>query len=341
MKMKKGFIVIFLMIILLVGCSRQIVVNDSDNVVSKNNDVESDNSGEAISGEENGLSEKAYDETKVEENKYRLSDTYYISEYEEPTKRIMELCPMWWAGKSDYNEHTYIESDGVIFDIECHEKILQYKDYNGQLAEGISYDVTINDELIHMDGDTGYDMESSSFGSWSYSKMYEIDLDENDQYKELYLEAYSGIDGNATVLRLTKEGIKFIGDSYCGDMLCKIGNKWIKTRWHWDFVYDISLGYYMYEDGEFKYVEKFATGEDIYDENGMFPKDFQEMVFVNAEKFALGKDNYDLEDGVRFNVLTVVEAEEGYLRWTIRLLDDSNLCKAGTVLENCYRRLMG
>lgn len=337
--MKKCFIVIFLMIILLVGCSRQIVVNDSDNVVSKNNDVESDNSGETISGEGNGLSEKAYDETKVEENKYKLSDTYYISEYEEPTKCIMELS---WDRGLYYNEHTYIESDGVIFDIECHEKTEQYEDYNGQLEERVYCDLTINDEIIHMDGMQGYAMEASPFGTWGYEAMYEIDLDENDQYKELYLEAYMGIYGSAVVLRLTKDGIKFVDDICCGfdGMLCKIGNKWINTCWYWDFVPEISFGYYMYEDGEFKYIEKFATGEDMYNENGMFPKDFQEMVFVNAEEFALGKDNYDLEDGVRFNVLTVV-VEDGQLRWTIRLLDDSNLCKAGTILENCYWRIMG
>lgn len=329
--MKKILLILLIMSVLLVGCSLSNIFVDSSN-----NDV-------SESGEENTLLNNTDTMLKDEENPYKLLDTYYY-DYTSNTMSY-EKCIMRLYSSYDeriyYNEHTYIESDGMMFDIECIKSVEFSEDFG---VERYSYDVKINGETLYLDADAGYNA-GIKFGRDFYSEMYEIDLDENDQYKEVLLVSSEGLPTVEVILRLTKDGIKLINeyflDTEWGDMgLCKINNKWVYPINGYSYIPGIIFGYYMYEDGEFKYVKKFATGEDIYDENGMFPENIQKMVFVNGEKFRLGKDDWRFEDGVRFNILSGHSNIYG-MEYTIRLLDDSGTYRAGTILEDCYYMPLG
>lgn len=330
--MKKILLVLLIMSVSLVGCSLSNISVDSSN-----NDV-------SESREENTLLNNTDTMLKDEENPYKLLDTYY---YDDTSLNTMsdEKCIMRLYSSYDeriyYNEHTYIESDGMMFDIECIKSGEFSEDFG---VERYSYDVKINGETLYLDADAGYNA-GIKFGSNFHSEMYEIDLDENDQYKEVLLVSSEGLPTVEVILRLTKDGIKLINEHFLdtewgGMGLCKINNKWIYPINGYSYIPGIIFGYYMYEDGEFKYVKKFATGEDIYDENGMFPENIQKMVFVNGEEFRLGKDDWRFEDGVRFNILSGHSDIYG-MEYTIRLLDDSGPYKAETIIEDCYYMPLG
>lgn len=64
------------------------------------------------------------------------------------------------------------------------------------------------------------------------------------------------------------------------------------------------LGYYLYEDGEFKYIDRFLNGEKIIDENGNLNQNFQDQVFT----VWVETSGIDIEDSL-INLNLMNEAE--------------------------------
>lgn len=141
---------------------------------------------------------------------------------------------------------------------------------------------------------------NSDYGNFSTGDiLWVIDLDEKDSYKEIVIDRNHGIAEHWTfIYRLTRKGIVEIENNISVDKLVKINNSWISPEYLADDeIYNVAMGYYVYESGEFKYVDKFLTGEDLLDINGNFPKEFQELefstTFYDKEWIARGK----CEDG--------------------------------------------
>ena len=114
------------MTIVLVGCNKNL--------------IDTGNNG-TLENEKNQEMNDTLPENKMNEEKYRLSDTYYISgEKLDINKAIINF----FSDNTDYKEHYYIESDGTKFDISCN--LIKNENEN----EFQTWDVKINDETLEL-----------------------------------------------------------------------------------------------------------------------------------------------------------------------------------------------
>ena len=176
-----------------------------------------------------------------------------------------------------------------------------------------------------------------------------IDLDENDNYKEMVIQMHNGIFQDYYIYRVEKDGLVEIfqgneeydfEDNTYG--LIKVKDKWIACivfvpYSNWNFI----DGYYMYEDGEFKYVDRLLTGEKLTDENGNFPERLQNIVFDNTGKYEtlyfVQNNNYDEKICGKINLISRKKSDPSY-KYTIRVVEDIEkdgvIIPAGTILED-------
>lgn len=315
--MKKILLVMSLVVALfLSGCGKENNANKSGDVIN-NLGNQTQESGKEL------IDDNSQIDSDVE--KYKLSDNYYIS----GERLYMDECLLkfeqYYEDKNvTYKDKGKIESDGIDINI-------TYKLLEPNSGDMMNYDVRINDEKVEYSDSTG------AFGDYMLDYMWLIDLDENDQYKEIVIKRVYGLDSKINIYRLTKNGMKLLFDvDNDWDELLKIGDKWIFTQYFcisFGISDGILMGYYIYEDGEFKYVDRFATGEKINDENGEFPKEFQKI------KFGVGGESYlgSYKDGNLSCVFNIISRNDNG-NYTIKLTEDGkcddSIVPAGTVLED-------
>lgn len=311
--MKKILLVMSLIATLfLSGCGKENNLNKSGDVIN-NLSNQTQESGKEL------IDDNLQIDSDVE--KYKLSDNYCIS----GERLYMDECLLKFVQYYEDKNVTYkdkgkIESDGIDINI-------TYKLLEPNSGDMTNYDVRINDEKVE------YSDSEGAFGEYMLDYMWLIDLDENDQYKEIVIKRVYGLDSKINIYRLTKNGMKLLFDvDNDWDELLKIGDKWIFTQYF--LSYDgILMGYYIYEDGEFKYVDRFATGEKINDENGEFPKEFQKI------EFGVGGESYlGSYKGGNLSCVFNIIARNDKGNYTIRLTEngkcDDSIVSAGTVLED-------
>lgn len=190
--------------------------------------------------------------------------------------------------------------------------------------------------------------------------VYLLDFDKNDQYKEIRVIESYGLEEFDQIYRLTKDGLEYLFDAedYLNNFM-QIGDKIIFTNY---FTYTsdnkwITMGYYLYEDGKFNYIDRFSTGEKITDEDGAYTEGFQKLEFgTNATIHDSSTITY--KDGQLegyYNILRKSESvdDNGFTIdcYDIRLTKDSNyttskengdgtysevteILPAGTILED-------
>lgn len=324
--MKKILLVISVVSVLfLAGCGVN-HDNDTDNIID-NRETQIQTSGESI-----GNDSKPNSDTE----KYKLSDDYYISG--EKLNETNSLMHFGWEDSGDrFEAHNLIESDGIQFDITCEER-----ESTGEEKTDVHYYyVKVNGELIEFN-------DRQCIGCGSFGNMWVVDLDKTDQYKEIVIEESEGVDSYIYIYRLSKDGLKVLFSKYVyEDDLIMVNDKLILTNYLNSLDKKITIGYYAYDDGEFKYIDRLATGEKIKDEEGMLPNDFQKQEFG----LCIAYDGKTGIDGT-FNLVkydnNINKDEYGiYYRqpkYTVRLVNDIVYYKndgttevilpAGTVLEN-------
>ena len=319
------FVLSLILTFLLAGCANNKPVGNED---IENQDVVEQNVvvNEAMSAEE----------------KYKISDNYFVSgEKLKDEECILGIFPI--SEDDFYKESCVVDSDGMQFEITCVPNKYDSED----LSTSLTYDVRINGEKIKSNNDTFPNL---------YGKMWVVDLDENDQYKEIVLFSWTGVDSTLEILRLTKNSIQVFFEIDGNDAdLMKIGDRWICTNYieisnpaHSEER--ITFGYYIYEDGTFKYIDRFATGEKILDENGLFPSNFQNIIFT--ENFSVNYDGKVAYFSGKCNLLSmkteIDDYNKEYNHYNIRLLEDieveiysddgsstKEIWKAGKNIENC------
>ena len=331
--MKKMLLVMSLISVLfLAGCSWKNnvnsgnVINNSDGQMQGSGEelTNADNSGEPIenSGDQTqGSGNELIEDLKSDpdQEKYKLSDSYYVSGESIYAKDyLFEFSSPWKDGKDIYEQKRTVESDGTSIDLN-----ITYE-FSNTDPNDTGYDLIINGEKIEF------------YNTGAVDHMWLIDLDETDQYKEIVIERVYGLESQIKIYRLTKNGIKLVFDvDNDWDELLKVKNKWIFTRYY-EFDIKILMGYYLYEDGEFKYVDRLATGEKKCDENGVFPKGFQEI------EFGVGGDaSWGEYKGINFSGVFNILSRNADGSYDIRLTkpcysnneEQKEIFPAGTVLE--------
>lgn len=339
--MKKMLLVMSLISVLfLAGCSWKNnvnsgnVINNSDGQMQGSGEelTNADNSGEPIensSDQTQGSGNELIEDLKSDpdQEKYKLSDSYYVSGesiYEKDY--LFKFAPPEIDNEADrkeiYEYKRTVESDGTNIDLN-----IVYERSNTYPYTDLCYDVRINGKNIEFGGPTS--------GGGDY--MWLIDLDEADQYKEIAILRVWGLESQIKIYRLTKYEIRLLFDVYNDwNTLLKVKNKWIFTEYY-DSDIEILMGYYLYEDGGFKYIDRLATGEKITDENGVFPKGFQEIEFGVGGETSFGEYKGINFYGV-FNILSR-NADGSYnIRLTKPCYSDpeeqKEIFPAGTVLED-------
>lgn len=209
-----------------------------------------------------------------EKNPYKLSNGYVITDE-------MMSTDIYNVMNEEKRSDLTVESDETSFEIKCVD-----------IGSG-EVKITVNGEDLKLTFATkpyedAPELVSSQTSDW----VGVIDLDETDNYKEIVVNRLLG-QGEARdandlqFFKLTKEGAKYIGaftyDHFLNckeDIFVKINDKYIIPKLSSDVVpTKLAMGYHEYVNGNFMYVDKFLTGEDIADEEGNFSPEFQKQVF--------------------------------------------------------------
>lgn len=148
------------------------------------------------------------------------------------------------------------------------------------------YNITLNGEQLTTNSKAiGYD-ETHETGNIpvdgsSIDFVGVIDLDENDNYKEIIVERIYGINGEVFIYRVKKDGLELLlsMDTSWDEGLVKINGRWIYAYSFYVGEYAFLYGYELYENGKFIHIDRFATGEKLCDENGIYPENFKKLTF--------------------------------------------------------------
>lgn len=209
-----------------------------------------------------------------EENPYKLSDGYILEEE-------MLSADIYNVMNDELKKDITVESDETSFEIKCIDI------GSGEVKITVN-GVDLNLTFATKPYEDAPELVSSQTNDW----VGVIDLDETDNYKEIVVNRLLG-QGEARdandlqFFRLTKEGPLYIGaftyDHFLNckeDIFVKINNKYIIPKLMSEVVpTKLVMGYHEYTNGNFMYVDKFLTGEEIADEEGNFAPDFQKEVF--------------------------------------------------------------
>ncbi len=320
--MKKIIVLILSVLVLgLVGCTskkdeNEKIIPNEENIVA-NNAVKDNNEEKGEESGDNIHQEKELTEEELVE-KYKISDEYVLGwfDYNVSSYNILGYNEYdnSYPRERIYNDQDVL-SDGMNFRIEC-DMISKYYEGVGRAQD--AYEITINGEKIEL-------------GYWAMVGV--IDLDPADEYKEIIIEQGEGMDSFYSIHRLTKDGLVrlYEGSSFDDGGLRLINGNYISPSY--DIQPGIVFGYDVYEDGEFKTIHRFLTGEKITDENGNFTEGFTNQVFdVPAEGYSIvvfyNGNTGGIFGKVKFLKRTYVE---GRYIYDVELADD---CRVETKDEN-------
>ena len=255
--MKRIVVLVAIIVIGLAGCSTKtdVINNDIENI-QNDNSVQNDNN-DNISKDDSSI------------QKYKFSEDYSID------------FNVW---KKEFGT-TVVENSKVISDnkINSDGEDIELR-FETELMEENTLFATKFTAYVN---DIAYAMEDT----YIYSAIL-FDLDENDNYKEIYICKTDGMDSEYETYRIKKDGLELIYNSallYNDTSKQYIGG--------FETVIDgvnptPVLGYYLYEDGEFKYIDRFLNGEKITDEFGNLNQNFKDEIFtVNVETSGLNTED--------------------------------------------------
>lgn len=270
--MKKILIMLVVIVSGLAGCSIQKEPNITDDIID---------SGDVINVESDNI--QTEDMFEEDPSKYKFSDDYSID------------FNVW---KKEFGtevvKYNKVLSGDKIFVGE--DISLRFEIEKQVIEETGSY----VEKLIVYINDIPYTIEEEYCGF--YASI--IDLDENDNYKELYVRKIIAQTICYETYRIKKDGL----DLMCigGILYNEILNQYICG--FKEIIKDVSpvpvLGYYLYKDGEFKYIDRFLNGEKIIDENGNLNQNFQNQVFT----VGIGYGGINIEDSL-FNLNLMDESK--------------------------------
>ena len=276
----KRFILVFsvMFILFLTGCNKNQNIENSNLLENQKQEVVDNNSDDSV---------------KFEEEQYKLSDSYYLDKrkIEYPEYNIVRLD----EGNLEIVNSLYtFESDNSSFEISV-DKTININGTPIMLSARV-----YNDKNEIVDDEVPLDIE----GNYQNVNVGVIDLDENDNYKEFVVY---DVREKVYIYRITNSGLKLLKefDTYWGQNgLMKIDNTWIfANTFGPNQNYNFILGYDLFENGEFKHIDRLATGELIYSNNGELPEKFQEIVFKNNANDG-GPCIQELSTETEFNIVS-------------------------------------
>lgn len=263
--MKRLLIISLFIVLILTGCN----TNNKDAVQEANNTQQEI---ENISGES-----KANDEMDI----YKLSDSYELDESAYIDLYNVVLIDNNYDEKTTENPYRF-ESDGKEYVIECK-----------RVDELIRYNMTINGKetvLPNIDG--------------GIVGVGIIDLDETDERKEVVIRR--GTDGyrNNLVYKVNANNELEEISSIQLEQPYIVNSKYIFPITLLGDRTAIVIGYYIYENGELRYIDRLLTGEKTLNEDGMFPDMIRDEIYtVSAFYMQVEKDGKTL-DGMLTEELT-------------------------------------
>ena len=195
--------------------------------------------------------------------KYKISGDYVLGDlkdsYDETFWNIVNH-------KGVQKSSLEFESDGVNHKVELeHQRTVE----GGNLTYSIY--------KFKLDGVVPQDDEISLIND-SYDYVTLFDVDENDGCKELILQKNTGLWVDVFVYQAKNDGLKLIGNF--GESILKVNDRYIIPKYNYDFSEYFVEGYYLYEDGEIKFIDRLLTGEKITDEEGNYTENFRKLVFT-------------------------------------------------------------
>ena len=279
MKKYFSFISIFLSLMLLIGCGNKKI--DIENNTEQQNGGFEENS---IQIDDDIEKENITEELLVE--KYKLTDGYVLTEdmIEEIEYNIME------ALDSDYiikNANYEFESNGVKVKAECKVE----KNYDEDFKSEKSHYV-----LNFIIGDKSFNDIIEYQGSVE-TCVGIIDFDENDDKKELVVWSSSGLDYVYYIYEIENDGLRLI---YMGEPFIKVNNRYVRLVTDESFLNGtVVFGYYIYEDGDIKFINRLLNGELATDEKGYYPESFQNIVYTTDASQEWGNHVYPIIENNR------------------------------------------
>ncbi len=175
----------------------------------------------------------------------------------------------------------------------------------------------------------------------SISKLYIIDLDESDDYKEICIKTTLGIDGNRLeIYRLADSGVDKIYDEdiYVESFFIEyINDKFIIQPVALKEDYDVNslfeeaiiIGYEIYENGEFVKEDRFLTGEK-YNGEMLWPEALQNTIFTISGGTFYELDNNTrcvIDGGSKIKVIAYNNVNGGFYKGnhTVELVEDMSV----------------
>lgn len=178
-----------------------------------------------------------------------------------------------------------------------------------------------------------------------------VDIDKEDNEKEIILKLSSdGFDHNV-LYKIDSDGnlVEYFKDKAMVEQEpCYYNGKFIMPVNLVVKAVGPVIGYYEYDNGEFKYVDKCLNGEQSTDENGYLIEKIQNEVYdCNAELSFITKGEKEIKSNATFQIIKVRfefnETENKYeKKYDIKLLDDAEwgddntteILPEGTILED-------
>ncbi len=211
------------------------------------------------------LETKDYEDELIQ--KYKLSDSYILNGKDAKAINFNIIDSSYNMETGRYESvvaNQEVISDGIKFKIECNK------------VDTNKYEVKINGESL------------SKEGHFPGTCVGVIDMDSSDEYKEIVVRTGAEATASYEFYKLTKKGIELIyqyeADVVGATEIILMNNKYIIPIVSSIVSENLIFGYYMYEDGEFKFIDRFLTGEKITDEEGNYPEKFKNQIFsVSSE----------------------------------------------------------
>ena len=324
-------LLVILSVILIVKNNFRVNINSNSTSGEKIDNIIKEKSGEELSGEfsylpSNYNENEKYEEVELDSEEelvkhYKLSDSYFGDEIEEFNEYNLiknnETINKEYSFKSNGTNFLIKIEDNLIF---INELALKVHDmYNNEYVNARDFLLTINVGVI--------------------------DLDLNDDYKEIIIKGQgdTGLDYYLWIYRIKKDGLELIfeknSENY--NSFAKIDDRYIFSNNFYTGDYKFIYGYYTYEDGVFKFINRFATGERVKSNNGEFNENFQKLIFTIKDDSIriINKDYNSLKANTKFSFVS--QDSDDY---SIKIIEDTywidennnelELIKAGTILDN-------
>ena len=263
----------------------------------------------------------------IEVEEYRLSKEYELG--------YVGYDQLFNVALINNNYELYIANDKYTFESDGKEYIIECSPIN----ENRLLEVLINGKKVEIPG-------------YGIKGVAVIDLNPNDNSKELVIrESQDGFWKNA-VYKLNENNEIDLSTRFVGGELgiYQIEDKYIFPVTLLASKISPVIGYYIYNEGEFKYIERCLTGEKTVDEEGLFPEKIREKTYVFSEELSnVYKDEKNLKEiySIRFlNTKLEYDKENEKLirRCDIELMQDakygevykeaSEVLPQGTILKD-------